>query len=137
MRRGPAWTIVGISAAALLWTSVPAMAKGPSQGVITGPGLVDPIVLREPGSATIGADLADVVEGSGFFVGMWGDGRDSLAHRPTGELGPRYTITYDMTLSDRRPHTITQYLYPYADPLPLTHMLAGQPYWRGSETVGA
>jgi hypothetical protein len=137
MRREPARAILAICAAAAMWTPAPAMAKGgPSQGVISGPGLADPIILREPGSATIGADLADVVKGSGFFVGVWGDVRHRLAHPPAGDLGPRYTITYDMSLSDRRSDTITQYVYPYAEPAPITHIPAKQPYWRASETVG-
>jgi hypothetical protein len=121
---------------AVLWTAVPAMAKGPSQGVITGPGLVGPISLRESGAATIGPDLATVVKESGFFVGVWGGDPDHLTHRPAGDLGPRYAITYDMPMSDRRSDTIIQYVYPYAEPKPITYMPAKQVFWSDSETVG-
>jgi hypothetical protein len=132
-----AMSVSVICVAAALWTPLPAIAKGPSLGVITGPGLAYPIRLREPGARTIGLDLAKVVTQSGFSVGMWGGDRDRLAHRPAGDLGPRYTITYNMTLSDRLTGTIVQYVFPYAEPLPITYMPAKQKYWGGQETVGA
>ncbi|HEY7401802.1 MAG TPA: hypothetical protein VH989_13015 [Actinomycetota bacterium] len=118
---------------AMLWTSPPALAKGPAQGVMTGPGIASPIRLRVPGTTTIGVDLAKVVEQSGFFSGAWDDDdRRRLDARPAGELGPRYTITYTMS-----PGKIVQYVYPYAEPRPITHMPAGQSFWGSNETVGA
>jgi hypothetical protein len=124
--------------ASTLLFALPAMAKGPSQGIITGPGLADPIRLREPGARTIGADLARVVELSGFCVGAWGgDDHGRVAQPPFGYLGPRYTITYAMGLSDRDPDRIVQYVYPFAEPVPITHMPPQQKYWGSNETVGA
>ena len=139
MKRGliHAMSVSAICIVATLWTSLPAIAKGPSQGVITGPGLAQPITLREPGAKTIGVDLANVVTWSGFSVGMWGGDSDRLAHRPAGDLGPRYTITYSMTLSNRPSGKIVQYVFPYAEPLPITHMPPKQKYWGSNETVGA
>jgi hypothetical protein len=114
------------------------MAKGPSQGIITGPGLAGPIRLREPGVRTIDVELWRVVRQSGFFAGAWGDDdHHRLVERPVGYLGPRYTITYAMGLSDRDPDRIVQYVYPFAEPLPITYMPAEQTYWGTSETVGA
>jgi hypothetical protein len=137
MRRGQVPAAFAISVIAVLWTSVPAMAKGPSQGVITGPGLVSPISLRESGDAkSIGPDLASVAEESGFFLGVWGGDPDHLRHRPAGDLGPRYTITYSMPLSERRSDTIVQYVFPYAEPKPITYMPAKQVFWGDNETVG-
>jgi hypothetical protein len=127
---------LALAVVAVLWTSLPASAKGPSQGIITGPGLVDPIVLREPGSRGIGPDLSKVAMESGFFEGAWGGDPDHGTGRPVGDLGPRYTITYDMAISDRRSDTIVQYVYPYAEPKPVTHMPAKQPFWGTQETVG-
>jgi hypothetical protein len=137
MKRGLALALssVAIGVVGILWTSPPAVAKGPSQGIITGPGLSEPITLREPGAATIGPDLAKVLEQSRFSLSGSDGGR--LAHRPAGDLGPRYTITYDMTLSDRLSGTIVQYVYPYAEPLPITYMPGRQTYWGTQETVGA
>lgn len=129
-------TVVAFVAAIFGATS--AFAKGPSQGVITGPGLAHAITLREPGSVTIGPDLATVVTQSGFFLGMWGtDTRGRLAHRPAGSLGPRYTITYTMALADQPSSDIVQYVFPYAEPRPITYMPPNQKYWGGDETVGA
>ncbi len=131
---------VVVAFVATIFAAPAAFAKGPSQGVITGPGLAHPITLREPGATTIGPDLANVVEQSGFFVGMFqGSGtRGRLRHRPTGALGPRYTITYTMTLPNGRfPADIVQYVFPYAEPRPVTHMPPNQKYWGSNVTVGA
>ena len=137
MKRGLVGSFFAVSVVMVLWAPSAAIAKGgPSQGVITGAGLVDPIRLREPGSSTIGVDLASVVKGAGFFAGVWGGDPDRLTHRPDGDLGPRYTIIYRMTLSRRHAGTITQFVFPYAEPLPVTYTPAKQRYWRASQTVG-
>jgi hypothetical protein len=111
--------------------ATPASAKGPSQGVITGPALAQPI--------TLGPDLAIVVMQSGFFVGTFGGTRHvrgELAHQPAGTLGPRYTITYTMAIPDRPSSNIVQYVFPYADHLPITYMPPNQTYWGNNETPG-
>jgi hypothetical protein len=130
--------VFAICVPAILWTCLPAMAKGPSQGVITGPGLEDPIRLREPGATTTGFNFERLVERSGFFVGLWGaHDRGRLAGRPPGNLGPRYTITYAMGSPRRHPDRIIQYVFPFAEPQPITYVPANQTYWGSSETVGA
>ena len=123
---------------AMACAASPALAKGPSQGVITGPLLPNSIRLREPGSPTIGPDLANVVTQSGFFVGVWGanDTHGSLAHRPAEDLGPRYTITYTMAIPERPSSDIIQYAFPYAEPQPITYIPPNQTYWGRSKTVG-
>jgi hypothetical protein len=131
---------VVVSFVAAIFAVPSAFAKGPSQGVITGPGLAHPINLREPGSATIGLDLANVVMQSGFFVGTFGGTlhlHGNLAHRPAGSLGPRYTITYMMALPGRPSSDIVQYVFPYAEPHPITYMPPNQKYWGSNETEGA
>jgi len=122
----------------VIFAAPSAFAKGPSQGVITGAGLAHPITLREPGSATIGPDLASVVTQSGFFVGMWGgdDTSGRLAHRPAGSLGPRYTITYTIGGAGPPSTDIVQYVFPYAEPGPITFMPPNQAYWGTAETDG-
>jgi hypothetical protein len=128
--------VLGLIATA--YAAAPALAKGPSQGVITGSLLANPIRLREPGSPTIGPDLARVVTQSGFFAGVWGvnDSHGSLAHRPAGSLGPRYTITYKMAIPERPTSDIVQYVFPYAEPQPITYIPRNQTYWGRSKTVG-
>jgi hypothetical protein len=133
-RRRISATVAVVSA---LLMSLPAMGKGgPSQGIITGPGLVEPITLREPGSKTIGADLASMVQRSRFFSGVFDGDPERLKDRPAGDLGPQYTITYTMSLSDRRSGTIVQYAFPFAEPMPITYIPADQQYWANNETVG-
>ncbi len=131
---------VAVAVVVVILAAPSAFAKGPSQGVITGPGLARPITLREPGSTTIGPDLANVVMQSGFFVGTFGGTlhlHGNLAHRPAGSLGPRYTITYTMTVEGRPSSDIVQYVFPYAEPYPITYMPPNQTYWGSNKTVGA
>ena len=117
--------------------AAPAFAKGPSQAVIEGPGLAHPVSFREPSSPTIGPYLASLIQNSGFFIGLSCHKCASrLVQPPAGVLGPRYTITYTMTL-DRQPSgDIVQYVYPYAEPRPVTHMPRGQAYWTSGKTTG-
>jgi hypothetical protein len=129
--------VLALCVASTLCFALPAIGKGPSQGIVTGPGLAGPIRLRDPSARTIGVDLARVVEQSGFFAGLAGGDRDRRAQPPFGYLGPRYTITYMMGLSNRDPDTIVQYVYPFAEPVPITHMPENQKYWGSNETVGA
>jgi hypothetical protein len=128
--------MMALVAASILAPS--AAAKGPTQAVLTGPGITDPIMLKEPDSPTIGPVLSDVVMDSGFFYEAWAnDGpRGHLMHRPAGDLGPRYTITYTMSLGSNRSDDIVQYVYPYARPRPVTSMPPGQEFWGTSETTG-
>jgi hypothetical protein len=110
-----------------------AQAKGPSQGVLSGPGLPAPVSLGDPGSESIGQNLADMIEQSGFFSEAFGG--KARGHKPSGELGPRYTVTY--TMGDIKPvSTITQSVYPFADAGPATSMEEGQAYWGNQRTPG-
>ena len=114
-----------------------ALAKGPSQAVIEGPGLAHPVPLRDPSSPTIGPDLASMIQESGFWEQLWCRHCRSRSARPAGVLGPRYTVEYTMTLEGQPSSHLIQYVYPYADPRPVTSMPAGQPYWtRGQRTAG-
>jgi hypothetical protein len=111
-----------------------ALAKGPSQAVIEGPGLASPVALRERGARTIGPVLSTMVEASGFFSGLSGSD-DMTAREPDGELGPRYRVNY--TLGGLgRPSVITQYVYPFAAAGPITYMPPGQRFWQGETTGG-
>jgi hypothetical protein len=111
-----------------------ALAKGPSQAVIEGPGLASPVALREKGSRGIGPVLSTMVEASGFLSGLFGDD-EMRARRPDGELGPRYRVSYTVDGLGRR-SVITQYVFPFAAAGPVTYMPPGQRYWRGNATGG-
>jgi hypothetical protein len=121
-------------------TGSPTFAKGPSQGVIDGPGFPSPVALREPGEATIGPEHAAMVQKSGFLDGLWCRTCDRrLFDRPPGELGPRYTVIYTMTVTvkDRtRSSEVIQFVFPYATPRPVTYMPSDQRFWGRERTVG-
>ncbi len=111
-----------------------ASAKGATRAVITGPGLADPIVLTEEGAT--GGELAALADESGFYIGAWGALPHRRIHEPAGDLGPRYSITYTMLGEDG--DEVVQYVFPYAEPRPITYMPAHQPLWSGGrETVSA
>jgi hypothetical protein len=120
----------------LAWAS-PALAKGPDQATITGPGLARPIVIAgygEPGSV---GNLGELADGSGLFVAMFGpDGENQLViAAPAGTLGPRYDLTYRVPDGTPNGGLVRQDLYPGAAGGPVTYTAAGQPVF-GTVTTG-
>jgi hypothetical protein len=126
---------------ALLATLVPttALAKGPNEAEIDGPGLSSPIKLSgsgEPGSAT---QLGQITGPTGFLPAVFGGGPDPqelLTKRPEGTLGPRYTITYVMLGPNNQEDTLVQEVYPYAQPEAVTYTKPGQRFWNNERTHG-
>ena len=104
-----------LAAAALLAPT--ALAKGPSQATVTGPGLAEAIVLAGLG------DSSALTEQAGFFPAVFGQTPSPMIKRPAGKLGPRYTIHYVVPGGNTKPYRITQYLYPYATGGAVTYML--------------
>lgn len=51
-------------------------------------------------------------------------------------LGPRYRIVYTVPGPNAVRSRIVQLFYPYAKPVPLTYMKAGQSYWGTRKTLG-
>ena len=99
-----------------------AFAKGPSEASISGPGLDKTIVL-----AGIG-DSSDLTQDTGFFPAVFGQSPDPmLPGRPSGELGPEFTIRYVVPGGNSTSFRLTQELYPYAAGGALTYMKPGQP----------
>ena len=130
-----------IAAAALVLPAT-ASAKGPSEATITGPGLGK--AIRITGPEAEGSPLMNLAEAAGFFPAAFGQTPDPMAYaRPKGDLGPRYSIDYDVPGPDGGNDKIHQDLYPYAKPGAWTHMAAGQPIFdcrhtaAGSPTRGS
>ena len=127
-----------VLAAALVALAVPAvaLAKGPASASISGPGLGRSIAITgdgEGGGTTLGA-LAST---SGFFPQMFGQSPDPmLASRPTGALGPRYTVVYVVPGPNEIQSRVVQSVYPYAKPRPITFMKPGQNVWNERKTRG-
>lgn len=101
-----------------------ALAKGPAAATIDGPGAGGGISV----SGTEGSGpLGHLTEQAGFFPAAFGqEPSPMLAQRPKGDLGPKYTITYDVPGPYGEAFTIHQDVYPYAKPSPVTYTRPGQ-----------
>jgi hypothetical protein len=116
---------------AVLALPAAALAKGPSEGTISGPGFVKTVkVLNDGSPGTAGGDLTQT---AGFFPAAFGQSPDPLLHRKPAVLGPRYTIVWTVPGNDS--HRIRQFVYPYAKGGAVTYMKPGQPIF-GMTTQG-
>ena len=133
-------SLVLLTAAAFaLLPAAPALAKGASEAKIDGPGLKKGgIVLKSGGGdPTSGTPLGNLTEFGGYFPATFGQVPDPmLAKQPAGALGARYLVTYMVPSPGGGTSTITQELYPYATPAPLTYTKPGQPFFGGQRTHG-
>ncbi|HUK94811.1 MAG TPA: hypothetical protein VLU96_07115 [Gaiellaceae bacterium] len=112
-----------------------ALAKGPSQAAISGPGLAGTLSFEGNGEHE-GTALYDLTQDAGFFPAVFGQSPDPMLHgRPSGTLGPRYTIHYVVPDGEGTKWRVVQDLYPYAQGGPVTHMTAGQGIF-GEQTRG-
>jgi hypothetical protein len=114
-----------------LTTAATAQAKGPIGGTIAGPGIGDGISL---GSAV---DLGRFAQEAGFFPALFRPTPDPiLDHRPEGDLGPRYTVTYHLPGPNGAQDEIRQDLYPYATGGPVLYTAPGQRFFETRTTRG-
>jgi hypothetical protein len=115
-----------------------ALAKGPTEARIAGPGLGKAIVLSGDAESGGPSDFGSFVEGTGFFPSVFGQQPDPmLAAQPGGALGPKYTVEYEVPTGYTTTAVVSQDLYPYADGGPVAYMRPGQPVFdQGSPTVG-
>jgi hypothetical protein len=113
-----------------------ALGKGASEAEIIGPGLANPISLAGEGQAG-GERLMRIAEAAGFFAATFGQSPDPMLDgRPTGNLGPRYRITYVMPGPNNELDEIKQDLYPYAQPTPVSYTPPKQPFFGTEQTRG-
>jgi hypothetical protein len=127
-----------LGALAALVASAPAVAKGPSTASITGPGLDHAVPVKGDGEGGTGTPLGSLVQFGGYFGGqVFTQIPDTTARaRPSGDLGPRYRVVYRVPGPSGGVSTIVQDVYPYAKPIPVTYMPAGQPVFEGLRTHG-
>lgn len=112
-------------AIAALTLPATALAKGPSEASITGPGLGKAIKIT--GAEAPGSPLMAFADQAGFFPAAYGqEPNPMLPGRPNGDLGPKYQIAYKVPGGDGALSHIGQDLYPYASPSAVTYMPAGQ-----------
>ena len=121
-------TRIAFIAAVLAFVAAPAaLAKGPTEAQISGPGLGKAILLSGNAEGGSPSDFGTLVEGLGFFPSVFGQQPDPMLQgRPGGELGPRYTVKYQVPTGDTTTALISQDLYPYADGGPVAYMRPGQ-----------
>jgi hypothetical protein len=114
-----------VLAVAALALPATAFAKGPNEAKITGPGLDKAIVITGPEEE--GSPMMAFADAAGFFPAVFGQQPDPmLPSRPKGDLGPRYTIEYNVPGPEGEDYSISQDLYPYALPYAVTYTKAGQ-----------
>ena len=111
-----------MSIAAAITLAAPALAKGPSQARISGPGLAHAIVVAGNGEPGQPGTLPTLAEQTRLFSVMFGPNVPMPPRLrtppPTASLGPRYTIIYTVYGQFTRPGQqfghIRQDLYPRA-----------------------
>ena len=124
-----------VLAVAALALPTAALAKGPDEATITGPGLDKAITITGPEEA--GSPLMSFAEAAGFFPAAFGqEPNPMLPDRPKGKLGPKYRIDYNVPGGDGMSFSITQDLYPYAQPYAVTYMKDGQEIFDMTTTGG-
>jgi hypothetical protein len=117
-----------LCAAALLAPA--ALAKGPSEASITGPGLSKPITFKGMD------DASKLTEYTGVFPAAFGQSPDPmLKGRPAGRLGRKYTISYVVPGPNSQTFHLSQDVYPYARGGAVTYMKPGQAIF-DSRTIG-
>jgi hypothetical protein len=110
-----------------------ALAKGPSEAVVTGPGIDDDQGLLIAGLG----DDSGLTNQSGFFPAAFGQTPDPmLDSAPEGTLGPKYRIRYTVPGPSGSDATIVQDVYPYAEPNPVTYTPPGQTFFDTERTRG-
>lgn len=123
--------------AALVALALPtaAIAKGPSEATLNGPGLGK--TVKFTGSEGPGNPLGDLTQSAGFFPAVFETQPDPmLSSRPKGDLGPSYTIDYTVPGPEGGTFQIKQDAYPYAKPHPVTYMAPGQRIFDSSTRGG-
>ena len=109
---------------AMLALPATALAKGPSEARITGPGLEKAIVIK--GQETDGSPIMELADVTGFFPAAFGQSPNPMTTAaPKGTLGPKYSIDYTVPGGEGSIFKIHQDAYPYATP-GATHMASGQ-----------
>jgi hypothetical protein len=116
-----------------------ALARGPIEASIEGPGLGSPLRIRGSGEAAMAPDQPQMqlAEAAGFFPAAFRQvPYPMLARRPAGALGPRYVIEWRVPGPNGTEFLIVQDLYPYAKGGAVTFMKPGQSLFETAGTYG-
>jgi hypothetical protein len=130
----------GLSITLIVISAMPALAKGPTQARITGPGLDRAIVISGAGEPGQQSRLATLAEQTGLFTVLFGAIPNMPALTPlrsappSASLGPKYTVIFTvpgLTRPSQMDGQIRQELYPAAGGGPVIYTPPGQPSWVG------
>ena len=124
----------GMSIAATIALATPALAKGPSQARITGPGLAHAVVVSGTGEPGQPGKLGTLAQQTRLFFAMFGwlatVPPQLRIPPPKASVGPRYTIIYTVPGVTPQPGEqfgqIRQDLFPRAAGGPLVYTPSGQ-----------
>jgi hypothetical protein len=115
----PKRLLVIVAAAALVLPTA-AFGKGPTSATLTGPGTGGITFSSYQGPEP---NLTHITQHAGFFATVFGGAAGQmLPGRPEGDLGPRYTMRYEIGPE----HVVIQAVYPFATPGALTYTRPGQ-----------
>jgi hypothetical protein len=114
-----------VLAVAALALPAAALAKGPSEATLTGPGIK---AVKITGGENEGSPLMNLAQAAGFFPAAFGQEPNvMLSGRPKGDLGPKYSLDYKVPWEDGKSFQIHQDVYAYAKPYAVTYTPPGQP----------
>lgn len=120
-----------------LTVAATAQAKGPVAATIDGPGTGGGISIGGNGEPGSGATLGTIAAQSGLYPAVFTQTPDAMLEtRPKGDLGPRYTLTYNLAVPNGPENRIRQDLYPYAPRGPVTFTAPGQRLFGTRSTHG-
>jgi hypothetical protein len=127
---------LAVATVAALVVPAVAAAKEPAQASISGPGFSKTLKIKNIEHFS-GSKLAELTEESGFFPSAVGQSPNPmLPGRPSGKLGPRYTIVWTVPgPPGLTTHKVRQDLYPYARLGAVTYTKPGQPIF-DMKTIG-
>jgi len=112
-----------------------AAAKEPTEAKISGPGFSKTIRVANL-DRWESSPLSHLTFESGFFPAAMGQQPDPmLPGRPSGKLGPRYTVVW-LVPAGASTHHVRQELYPYARGGAVTYMKPGQPIFEQTTRGG-
>lgn len=123
-----------VFALAALAVPAAALAKGPTEGTISGPGFSKTVkVLYDGGGGSPGDNLSLA---SGFFPAAFGQSPDPMLQgKPSGPLGPRYVVVWKVPGGGGENYHLRQQLYPYARGGAVSYTRPGQSIF-GTESQG-
>jgi hypothetical protein len=104
-----------------------ALAKGPSEAVVNGPGDGGGINFGGGSGPPDRGAVADLAEQAGLYPAVFAQTPDPMLDaRPKAVLGPKYTISWTVPGPNNETWIVKQDVYPYATPAPLTYLKPGQ-----------